>query len=50
MLKFICADENQLPELSNNCVEQLLEINTGGDIYVKKVIHLVEDFLHKGWL
>jgi thiamine kinase-like enzyme len=50
MLKFICADENQLPELSNTCVEELLETNTGGDIYVKKVIHLVEDFLHKGWL
>jgi thiamine kinase-like enzyme len=49
MLKFICADENQLPELSD-CVEELLEINIGGDIYVKKVIHLVEDFLHKGWL
>jgi thiamine kinase-like enzyme len=49
MLKFICADENQLPELSD-CVEESLEINTGGDIYVNKVIHLVEDFLHKGWL
>jgi thiamine kinase-like enzyme len=50
MLKFICADQNQLPELSNDCVEELLEINTGGDIYANKVIHLVEDFLLKGWL
>lgn len=50
MFKFICADENRLPELSNDCVEELLEINTGGDIYAKRVLHLVEDFLHKGWL
>jgi hypothetical protein len=50
MYKFICADQNQLPELSNDRLEELLEINTGGDIYRDKVIHLVEDFLHKGWL
>ena len=50
MYKFICADQKQLPELSNNRLEELLDINTGGDIYRDKVIHLVEDFLHKGWL
>lgn len=50
MLKFICADQNQIPELSNDHIEELLEINTGGDIYANKVIHLVEDFMHKGWL
>lgn len=50
MYKFICADKNQLPELSNDRLEELLDVNTGGDIYKEKVIHLVEDFLHKGWL
>ncbi|KDR21244.1 uncharacterized protein LOC110828251 [Zootermopsis nevadensis] len=50
MLKFICADQKQVPELSSNQIEELLEVNTGGDIYVNKVIHLVEDFMHKGWL
>ena len=50
MYKFICADQKQLPELSNDHLEELLDINTGGDVYRDKVIHLVEDFLHKGWL
>jgi hypothetical protein len=50
MLKFICADQNQLPELSSDNFEELLEVNIGGDIYVNKVIHLVENFMQKGWL
>lgn len=50
MYKFICADQKQLPELSNDRIEELLDINTGGDIYRDKVIYLVEDFLRKGWL
>lgn len=50
MYKFICADQKQLPELSDDNLEELLDINTGGDIYRDKVIYLVEDFLHKGWL
>ncbi|XP_069679417.1 uncharacterized protein [Periplaneta americana] len=50
MFKFICADKSKLPELSNDNIEELLEINTGGDVYAKRVIHLVEDFSYKGWL
>ncbi|KAJ4451121.1 hypothetical protein ANN_02561 [Periplaneta americana] len=29
MFKFICADKSKLPELSNDNIEELLEINTG---------------------
>jgi hypothetical protein len=50
MFKFVCADQSQMPELSSDNIEELLDINTGGAIYANKVIHLVEDFTHKGWL
>lgn len=50
MLKFVCADGDCLPVLSNNNIEQLLEVNTGGQIYTDRVLHLIEDFIQKGWL
>ncbi|KAJ9597083.1 hypothetical protein L9F63_027026 [Diploptera punctata] len=50
MVKFITADKNKVPDLSNCDLDVIVQDNYGGELYEKRVKLLIKDFLKKGWL